>query len=123
MMDPRIGQDGGDDEVTRTLRELYAPPNDVRFWDALETRVLARIEAEYAEAWWLPYEGWVRRGLIAAALVAVAAGLALGRARNTEARIAYETIIETPRTLPQQLATKTADLPDREATLQYLIEP
>jgi hypothetical protein len=123
MMDPRIGQDGGDDEVTRALCEMYAPPNDVRFWDALETRVLARIEAEDAEAWWLPYEGWVRRGLIAAALVAVAAGLALGRARNTEARMAYETIIETPRTLPQQLATKTADLPDREATLQYLIEP
>jgi hypothetical protein len=122
-MDPRIGRDGGEDAITRALREMYAPPSDVRFWDALEMRVMARIEAEDAEAWWLPYEGWVWRGLIAAGLVAVAAGLALGRARNTEARIAYETIIETPRTLPQQLATKTADLPDREATLQYVIEP
>ena len=127
MMDPRIGPDGRDDELTRAMRDalrgMYSPPNDVRFWDALERKVLARIEAEDAQAWWLPYEGWVRRGLIAAGLVAVAAGLALGRARNTEARIAYETIIETPRTLPQQLATKTADLPAREATLQYVIEP
>lgn len=121
MNDPRLDQKA-DDELTRALRELYARPDDVRFWDALEQRVLARLDLEEL-AWWQPFRHWVRPGLVAAGLAALAAGLVLGRERAMEARLAYEMVVETPRTLPQQLATKTVDLPDREATLQYVIEP
>jgi hypothetical protein len=121
-MEPRIGRDDRDEHLTRALKDIYARPDDVHFWDALQRRVLARLDDEEL-GWWQPFREWVQYGLVAAGLSALAAGLVLGRARATEARVAYETVIETPRTLPQQLATKTVDLPPGEATLQYLIEP
>jgi hypothetical protein len=117
----RIGPNGREDPVTGTLRELYAAPADPAYWQALEAKILSRIAQ--ADAWWQPYTEWVRVGLIAAGLSALLAGLALVRSREAEARMAYETIIETPRTLPQQLATETSPLPAREATLRYVISP
>lgn len=122
MIEPRIGPEGRDDELTRALRQLYARPDDVRFWDALERRIMARVEQEDL-AWWQPFRNWVRIGLAAAGLIGVASGLALMRERDDQARIAYETVVETPRTIAQQLATHTAAIPAREATLEYVIEP
>lgn len=122
MMEPRIGPEGRDDELTRALRAIYARPDDVRFWDALERRILARVREEDL-GWWQPFRNWVRVGLVAAGAAGLAAGLALMHERDDEARLAYETIVETPRTLAQQLATETVSVPAREATLQYLIEP
>ncbi|HJU65792.1 MAG TPA: hypothetical protein VJ596_08955 [Gemmatimonadaceae bacterium] len=117
----RIGPNGREDPVTAELRELYAPPADADYWRTLEARILARIA--HAEEWWQPYGEWVRVGLLAAGLSALLAGLALVRSREAEARMAYETIIETPRTLPHQLATETSPLPASEATLRYVISP
>ncbi|HJR62828.1 MAG TPA: hypothetical protein VJ803_03940 [Gemmatimonadaceae bacterium] len=117
----RIGPNGREDPVTGTLRELYAAPADPAYWHSLEAKILARIAQ--ADAWWQPYTEWVRVGLIAAGLSALLAGLALVRSREAEARMAYETIIETPRTLPHQMATETSPLPAREATLRYVISP
>jgi hypothetical protein len=122
MNEPRIGPEGREDELTRALRAIYARPDDVRFWDDLERRILARVREEDL-GWWQPFRNWVNVGLAAAGLVGLAAGLALMHERDAEARLAYETIVETPRTLAQQLATETVTVPTREATLQYLIEP
>lgn len=121
-LEPRIGPQGRDDDVTRALRELYAAPSDPGYWDRLEARVLARIAAD-ADAWWSPFGGWGRLGVIAAGIAALAVGAALSRARQVEARVAYEHIVETPRTLGEQIATATTGLPPREATLRYVLEP
>jgi hypothetical protein len=117
----RIGPHGRDDTLTRALRELYAAPRDAAYWDALEARILARL-AEEGDAWWTAFRGWVRVGVAAAVLALVAAGAMLSRAREAEARLAYERV-DQPETLAQQIATGTSDLPAREATLRYVISP
>lgn len=117
----RIGPDGREDAVTAGLRALYAAPADAAYWQRLEARILARV-AE-AEDWWQPFTEWLRVGMVAAGVAALLAGLALVRSREAEAHMAYQAIIETPRTLPQQLATETSDLPVPEATLRYVISP
>jgi hypothetical protein len=61
-------------------------------------------------------------GVAAAVLALVAAGAMLSRAREAEARLAYERV-DQPETLAQQIATGTSDLPAREATLRYVISP
>ncbi|MDQ6886704.1 MAG: hypothetical protein M3068_05355 [Gemmatimonadota bacterium] len=118
----RIGAEGRDDEVTRTLRSVYQAPLEPGYWDRLAARIMSRIAAE-DEQWWQPFREWVRGGLIAAGFTALIVGLALGRARRSEAELAYRTIIETPRTLSLQLATETTGLPGREATLRYVTAP
>ena len=120
--EPRIGPSGRDDEVTRFLRERYAAPADPSYWEGLESRIVARLLAE-GDVWWAPYARWTRAGLVAAGLAAVLAGLALARSREAEARLAYETVVETPRALPAQIATGTGELSPREATLRYVITP
>ncbi|HET7585699.1 MAG TPA: hypothetical protein VFK13_12365 [Gemmatimonadaceae bacterium] len=109
-------------EIARTLRELYAPPADAGYWRGLEQRIMARIAGE-GPAWWEPFGGWVRAGIVAACAAGLIIGIALARARQEEAQLAYETVIETPRTLPQQIATGTSSLPVREVTLQYVLSP
>ena len=120
----RIGlpPDGRDDMLTRLLRRLYAAPADPAYWDGLQARVMARIAAE-SEAWWHPFGAWVRTGLVAAGLAVIAAGMSVARARDDVAHVAYQQVIETPRTLGMQIVTETTGLPAREATLRYLIEP
>ncbi|MEJ7810391.1 MAG: hypothetical protein WKG32_08250 [Gemmatimonadaceae bacterium] len=122
MDEMRIGPSGRDDDLTRALREMYAPPSDAGYWDAMEARIMAHISAE-ADAWWQPFRGWVRSGIVAAAAAAGLAGVAATHARQEEARVAFQAIVETPRTLPQQMATETGTLPTRDATLLYVISP
>ncbi len=122
MMERRIGPDGRDDIVTRTLRRMYAPPVDVGYWDSLEARIMARVGAA-EDVWWQPYGEWVRGGLIAAGIAALLAGGGLALASNAEAHVAANTILETPRELPQQIATGTTGLSAHEATLRYVLEP
>ena len=119
--EPQIGPDGRADPVTRALRALHAAPADQAYWDALEARILSRIAAE--DAWPLPLRHWVRIGLVAAGVAAVALGAALYRTREVEARIAYDRVIETPGAFPQQIVTNAAGMPPREATLRYVISP
>ncbi len=122
MPELRIGPRGRDDDLTRALRAVYATPTDPAYWAALEARIMARLARE-EDAWWRPFRDWVRIGLVAAALAIAAAGLALVHSREVEARVAYQTIVETPRTLAEQIVTETSGLPEREATLRYVISP
>lgn len=120
--EPRIDPEGRDDDLTRALRRLYAPPADASYWETLEQRILARIAAD-AE-WWQPLAGWARVSLLAAAAALVIASLALTRTRAEEARIAFEAVIETPRTPSLQMATEQGTVQrEREATLRYVIAP
>ncbi|MDQ3697659.1 MAG: hypothetical protein M3373_06500 [Gemmatimonadota bacterium] len=118
----RIGPGGRDDAVTRALRALYAAPHAPGYWEALEGRIMARVALE-GDAWWSPFRGWVRAGLAAATVALALAGMALARTHQAETRIAYQTIVETPRDLQHQIATETSGLSDREATLRYVIAP
>lgn len=120
--DLRIGPEGRDDAVTRLLREVYASPDDPAFWNALEARILARVAAE-GDAWWLPFQDWMRTGLVAAGILVAAVALTMVQLRTESRREALHTVIETPRTLAQQMATETTTLPDREATLRLVTEP
>lgn len=121
MLDARIGPNGREDALTRALRALIAPPSDSAYWQELEARIMARLGDE--DAWWSPFRSWVRAGAVAAALALVAASALVARARHAESQLAFRTIIETPRTLPQQIATETSGLPEREATFRFVISP
>ncbi|HKG91915.1 MAG TPA: hypothetical protein VKA84_08500 [Gemmatimonadaceae bacterium] len=122
-----------DDELTRVLREEYGAPSDRAYWDSLEARVLARTLARPAAAgagaaaltdeWWEPFAGWVRAGLVAACAAVLTAAAALAYTRSAEARLAYESVLETPLPLPSQVAASTPGLSAREATLRYVIGP
>lgn len=121
-----------DDELTRLLREEYRAPSDPAYWSTLEQRVLARVIARpagdalaspAADEWWQPFAGWVRGGLIAACAAVLTAAAALAYTRSAEARLAYESVLETPLPLPTQVATTTPGLSAREATLRYVIAP
>lgn len=122
MDELRIGPAGREDALTRALRVAYAPPAEPGYWAALEARIMARIDRE-RDAWWHPFGEWVRVGVVAAAVAVVAAGLALQRSREREARVAYHRVVDVPRELPAQIATETTGLPDREATLRYVMAP
>ena len=118
----RIGPEGRDDTVTRVLREVYAAPDDPVFWDALEARILTRVAAE-GDAWYLPFQEWMRTGLVAAGILVAAAALTLAQLHTDSRREAVQSVIETPRTLAHQMATETTPLPDREATLRLVTAP
>ena len=122
MTDIRIGPEGRDDDLTRGLRAIYARPSDAAYWSALEARIMAHISGE-VEGWWTPFRDWVRLGLVAAGIAGLAAGTVAVRSHNAQTGLAYRTVIETPRTLTAQIATRTGDQSTREATLQYLISP
>ncbi len=122
MTEIRIGPQGRDDDLTRSLRAIYARPSDAAYWAALEARIMAHI-AEEVEGWWTPFREWVRLGLVAAGIAGVAAGTATVRSHNAQTGLAYRTVVETPLTLTAQIATQTGDRSSREATLQYLISP
>ncbi len=119
----RIGPDGRDDDLTRALRSMYEPPEGEAFWAALEGRIMARVDAA-AQDWASPFAGWVRQGVLVAAvaLLAITVGLLWSTSTN-DAPVAYDTVIETPRTLSQQLATETTGLPASEAALRFVIGP
>jgi hypothetical protein len=119
-LEPRIGPSGRDDDLTRALRELYAPPSHEGYWPALAERIMARVGREKEhEAWWQPLASWARVGVVAAALAVTAAGILMTRTRQAQTRIAYEMMmIDTP-----QIAAHHGDDFDRDATLLYVISP
>jgi hypothetical protein len=84
------------DDVLRTLRAVYTPPADASYWDDLERRIVDRIKGAAPAEWWSVFEGWTRLGLIAAGIVAIITAAVASRARENDARIAYETAIEAP---------------------------
>ena len=119
--EPRIGPNGRDDDLTRALRQLYAAPVDEGYWTALLERIMARIGEE--DGWWQPLAPLARIGVLAAGIALAVASLALTRSREATARMAYETVFETPRSVPLQIATERGQGSEREATLRYVISP
>jgi len=94
--------EGGDEDVTRVLRDLYASPaSNASYWDTLESRIMARITtAGESPEWWGVFHGWVHVGLAAAVLAGVVVGTALLRQRESEERIAYEAVMESASAIP-----------------------
>jgi hypothetical protein len=80
-----------DDELTRELRAIYAPPFDAAYWILLEQRIVARLESGAGE-WWSVPEKWLRAGLIAAGIAVIVAGSLLLRTQTQASRMAYDTI-------------------------------
>ena len=119
-LEPRIGPHGRDDDLTRALRQLYAAPTDETYWSTLERRIMARV---VQEEWWLPLAAWVRVGVVAAGLALAVASLTFIRSHQAEAQIAYQTVIETARTAPLQMATESGTASERDAVLRYVISP
>lgn len=110
-----------DDAVTAALRALYAPPAGGEYWDELEREIMSRVVgASGTTAWWSAFAGWVPLGVAAAGLAALLAGLAMRSARTTEARIAYEAIVQSSPLLPDR-APVPQPATEREATLRYLV--
>src|SRR6202521_2682523 len=124
--------DEGDEKITNALRDLYAPPAERAYWNALEGRILAYV-AEHRAAvvripvtWWSDLAGWAAPGLAAAALLFVAAGLLWSRQNDEELRTGYEAVTETVGTdvLPgavQVVSAPRDGLSQREATFRYVM--
>jgi anti-sigma-K factor RskA len=121
-MEPRIGPDGRDDELTRELRSIYAPPGGEAFWEGLERRILARVTANEDDMWWRQLSRW-RRGLaLAGAAAIVVAGLAAQRSNRERSLAAYKEI-EASRVVPVQVASETEREASRDVTLRYVVGP
>ena len=126
-----------EDDLTRLLREEYGAPSDPSYWASLEAKTLAQVlghsadgtlavagaAAAASDEWWEPFAGWVRGGLVAACAAVLVAAAALAYTRSEEARLAYESVLETPLPLPSQIVASTPGLSAREATLRYVIGP
>ena len=109
-----------DDAVTRALRAFYAPPARADYWDVLESSIMARVLHGPVATWWSVFPGWLPLGLAAAGVSVVVAGLALRSTRTAEARIAYETVVQTSPLVPDHAPVATPAT-DREATFRYLV--
>ncbi|HEY2896421.1 MAG TPA: hypothetical protein VGJ12_04725 [Gemmatimonadaceae bacterium] len=121
-MEPRIGPDGRDDELTRALRAAYAPPGGEAFWESLERRILARVSTTDEDIWWRQLSRW-RRGLaVASAAAIIMAGLVAQRS-NRERSIAAYREIESSRVVPVQVASETEREASRDVTLRYVMGP
>jgi len=107
-----------DDELTHHLRAIVAPPADPGYWDALERRIMARIERGQDEGrWWVLSPRAYQIGLVAAGLTLILAGSVYLRSRAVDARMAYESVIETPG-VDTPVFARRGPLDERRATLR-----
>ncbi len=121
-MERRIGPEGREDELTRTLRAIYTPGGGEAFWEGLERRILARVTANEEDIWWRQLGRW-RRGLaIASAAAIVMAGL-IAQHSNHERSLAAYREIESSRVGPVQVASETEREASRDVTLRYVMGP
>ncbi len=117
---PQLVRD--DDELTRELRAIVAPPGDAAYWETLERRIMARVERGRQEgAWWVLSERAYQFGLMAAGLTLIVAASVFLREQALERRMAYETVIEAPTATPQTFARRGL-VPDRQATLRAVTD-
>ena len=116
----KLHTDGGDDEVTRALRQVYAAPAGDSYWRALEARILTRLTAAPSIGWWDELDHWMRPALAAAAVVLIASGVAMFRAYEAEQDTTYEAML-TPTSLPVETAVRPMLQEKREATFRYLM--
>lgn len=110
--------------VLRLLRDAYASPDEPAYWDRLEARIMTRLQPapDWAHGGWpAAFATWARAGVAAACAAALAAGLAAWTSRNTEARVAYETVLEGPTAVPVLTNSRYIDVSEREATERYVL--
>lgn len=100
------------------LRSLYAAPAGDAYWNELESRIMARV-ADVELGWWTELDRWARPALIAAAVLLMTAGVAMFRARQSEADIAAENMFSSP-AVPVSSAIRPSLTDDREARIRYL---
>ena len=124
--------DEGDAKITEMLRDVYAPPAEGAYWDALEARILSYIKthedavASIPVNWWSDLASWAGPGLAAAALLFVAAGLMWSRQKDEDLRTTYEAVTEplASDVLPGAVQVVTAPhdgSSQREATFRYVL--
>jgi hypothetical protein len=122
--------DEGDAKITEMLRDVYAPPAEGAYWDALEGRIMSYIRAHREPLipvnWWSDLANWAAPGMAAAALLFVAAGLLWSRQQDEELRTGYEAVTESLASdvLPGAVQVVTAPLDgssQREATFRYVL--
>jgi len=119
MTNRTMHNDMGDEEVTRGLRALYAAPAGDLYWNDLEARIMGRI-TEVDLGWWAELDRWARPALVAAAILVLAAGVAMFRARQVETQTAYENIL-TPSPVPVETVIRPTLEGDREASLRDVV--
>lgn len=125
--------DEGDARLTEMLRDVYAPPGEGAYWDALEGRVMSYI-ADHRLAmvraipvnWWSDLASWAAPGLAAAALLFVAAGALWSRQNDEELPSSYDAVTESLASdvLPGAVQVVTAPRDgssQREATFRYVM--
>jgi hypothetical protein len=110
--------------VSRLLRDAYAAPDDPAFWDRLEARIMAA--AQPASTWsgggWpAAFRAWARAGLAAACAAAAAAGVAAWTSHATEARVAYESVLNRSAADPVLADTRFINVSEQEATARYVL--
>ncbi len=123
--------DEGDAKLAGMLRELYSPPAEGAYWDALEKRIVAHVAAHKNASlipvnWWTDLAAWAAPGLAAAALIFVAAGMMLSRQTDDDLRTTYEAVTEpvSEDALPGAVQVVTAPhdgSSQREATFRYVL--
>ena len=114
--------------LTRLLREVYASPDDVHYWNRLEARIMAGVRGQAGrgtiggaiDGWAAAVHAWARAGLAAACLAAVAGGIAAWTGRDTEARVAYEAVVDVPTPAVVQSDSRFIDVSEHEATGRYV---
>ena|SRR6476469_2959493 len=121
-MEPRIGPEGRDDELTRALRLLQSPPGGEAFWEGLERRILARVASSEDDLWWRQLARW-RRGLAVAGAAAIVIAAVVARHSNHLRSIAAYQEIESSRVVPVQVASETEREASRDVTLRYVMGP
>lgn len=118
------------DDVLRAMRGVYAEPNAAGYWETLESRIMARIEAAASKprelVWYAELARWAAPGLAAAALLLAVAGALWSRIDQTELRNTYEGFTQPMIADATPGATALLDLPRdgssrREATLSYVL--
>jgi hypothetical protein len=114
-----VHNDDGDEDVTRVIRALYVAPVGDAYWNDLEARIMGRI-VEVDLGWWAELDRWARPALVAAAVLMIAAGVAMFRARQLDTQTAYQSIL-TPSPVPVETVIRPTLEGDREASLRDVV--
>jgi hypothetical protein len=111
-----------DDDLTRELAAICAPPRDAAYWSALEQRILASVAAlESTDEWWSVPEKWLRAGLVAAGIAVILAGSLLLRTQPQASRMAsYENAVDSAAADALEVARR-GRMTEEQATLRLLI--
>lgn len=120
---PNEDRDSLPQETREVLRDMYAPPADPGYWEALEARILARVRREGTRAWWTYFPDWMRAGVVAAAAALVLFALVWFQDRQAAQRMAEQQLLQPLIDEVPVLVETMADEPERarNATLRYVI--